>query len=72
MSKVSQICWKTEKHDPKDAELISHKLMLRAGLIYKVSSGIYTWLPLGLKVLRKIENIVTKLIFSFIINIKTR
>ena len=58
MAKVSQICWKTEKHDPKDAELVSHKLMLRAGLIYKVSSGIYSWLPMGLKVLRKVENIV--------------
>jgi prolyl-tRNA synthetase len=58
MAKVSQICWKTEKHDPKDAELVSHKLMLRAGLIYKVSSGVYSWLPMGLKVLRKVENIV--------------
>ena len=58
MSKVSQICWKTEKHDPKEAELVSHKLMLRAGLIHKVSSGIYSWLPMGLKVLRKVENII--------------
>ena len=43
---------------PQEAEVISHKLMLRAGMIRKVASGIYTWLPLGLKVLKKIENIV--------------
>jgi prolyl-tRNA synthetase len=48
----------TLKDSPQDAEVISHQLMLRAGMIRKVSSGIYTWLPLGLKVLRKIENIV--------------
>ena len=40
---------------PSEAEVVSHKLMLRAGMIRKVASGIYTWLPLGLKVLRKIE-----------------
>ncbi|MDA9876298.1 proline--tRNA ligase [Gammaproteobacteria bacterium] len=50
----------TLKDSPQDAEVISHQLMLRAGMIRKVSSGIYTWLPLGLKVLRKIENIVRK------------
>jgi len=48
----------TLKDAPQDAEVISHQLMLRAGMIRKVASGIYTWLPLGLKVLRKIENIV--------------
>ena len=48
----------TLKDAPQEAEVISHKLMLRAGMIRKVASGIYTWLPLGLKVLRKIENIV--------------
>ena len=52
----SGIC--TTKDTPSDAEVISHKLMLRAGMIRKVASGIYTWLPLGLKVLKKIENIV--------------
>jgi len=54
----SKIFIPTLKDSPKDAEVISHQLMLRAGMIRKVSSGIYTWLPLGLKVLRKIENIV--------------
>jgi prolyl-tRNA synthetase len=48
----------TVKEDPKEAEVVSHKLMLRAGFIRKLSSGIYTWLPLGLKSLRKVEQII--------------
>lgn len=48
----------TSKNPPKDAETVSHKLMHRAGLIEKISSGIYTFLPLGLRVLRNVENIV--------------
>ncbi|MCG3203007.1 MAG: Proline--tRNA ligase [Gammaproteobacteria bacterium] len=48
----------TLREVPADAEIISHQLMLRAGLIRKLAAGIYTWLPLGLRVLRKIENIV--------------
>jgi prolyl-tRNA synthetase len=48
----------TLKETPADAEIISHQLMLRAGLIRKLASGLYTWLPLGLRVLRKVENIV--------------
>lgn len=55
---LSKLLLPTLKDAPKEAEVISHKLMLRAGLVRKVASGIYTWLPLGLKVLRKIENIV--------------
>ncbi len=55
---LSKILLPTLKDAPQEAEVISHKLMLRAGMIRKVASGIYTWLPLGLKVLRKIENIV--------------
>jgi prolyl-tRNA synthetase len=54
----SKIFIPTLKDSPQDAEVISHQLMLRAGLIRKVASGIYTWLPLGLMVLRNIENIV--------------
>jgi len=54
----SQYLLSTLKEDPSDAELISHKLMLRAGMIRKVASGLYTWLPTGLRVLRKVENIV--------------
>ncbi len=54
----SKILLPTLKDAPQEAEVISHKLMLRAGMVRKVASGIYTWLPLGLKVLRKIENIV--------------
>ncbi|MDH5258001.1 MAG: proline--tRNA ligase [Gammaproteobacteria bacterium] len=48
----------TVKETPADAEVISHKLMLRAGMIRKLAAGLYTWLPLGLRVLRKVENIV--------------
>ncbi len=46
------------KDNPKEAEIVSHRLMLRAGMIRQQSAGIYSWLPLGLRVLRKIENIV--------------
>lgn len=48
----------TMKEIPVDAELISHQLMLRAGMIRKLASGLYTWLPLGLRVLHKVSNIV--------------
>ncbi|MEO8165356.1 MAG: proline--tRNA ligase, partial [Betaproteobacteria bacterium] len=48
----------TLKEAPSEAELLSHKLMLRAGLIKKLGSGLYTWMPLGLRVLRKVEQIV--------------
>ena len=54
----SKLLVPTLKDAPQEAEVISHNLMLRAGMIRKVASGIYTWLPLGLKVLKKIENIV--------------
>ncbi|PKH22821.1 proline--tRNA ligase [Enterobacterales bacterium CwR94] len=48
----------TLKETPADAEVISHQLMLRAGMIRKLASGLYTWLPTGLRVLKKVENIV--------------
>ena len=48
----------TLKEAPLDAEIVSHQLMLRAGLIKRLAGGIYTWMPLGLRVLRKVENIV--------------
>ena len=54
----SKVFLPTLKDTPQDAEVISHQLMLRSGMIRKVTSGIYTWLPIGLKVLRKVENIV--------------
>jgi len=56
--RTSQLLIATVKESPADAEVISHKLMLRAGMIRKLASGLYTWLPLGLRVLRKVENIV--------------
>ena len=48
----------TLRHDPAEAEVISHKLLVRAGLIRQVARGIYDFLPLGLKVVRKVEAIV--------------
>ena len=48
----------TLKETPSDAEISSHQLMLRAGMIRKLASGLYTWLPLGLRIMRKVENIV--------------
>jgi prolyl-tRNA synthetase len=54
----SQVLIATLKETPADAEIISHQLMLRAGLIRRLASGLYTWLPMGLKVLRKAEAIV--------------
>lgn len=54
----SQVLIATLKETPADAEIVSHQLMLRAGLIRRLASGLYTWLPMGLKVLRKAEAIV--------------
>ena len=56
--RASQTFIATLKQTPSDAEVISHQLMLRAGLIRRLASGLYTWLPVGLRVLRKIEAIV--------------
>ncbi len=56
--RISQLLLPLVKETPADAELVSHRLMLRAGLIRKLASGVYTWLPLGLKVLRKVEAVV--------------
>ncbi len=56
--RVSQWFLATQKETPNDAEIKSHQLMLRTGMIRKLGSGLYTWMPLGLKVLRKVENIV--------------
>ncbi|MCU7921963.1 MAG: proline--tRNA ligase [Candidatus Thiodiazotropha sp. (ex Dulcina madagascariensis)] len=56
--RTSQFPLHTVKETPADAEIASHKLMLRAGMIRKLAAGLYTWLPLGLRVLRKVETIV--------------
>ena len=56
--RLSQFHLRTTKETPADAEVISHQLMLRAGMIRKLASGLYTWSPLGLRVLRKVENII--------------
>ncbi|MGN6283281.1 proline--tRNA ligase [Frateuria sp.] len=56
--RLSQFHLATVKEVPTDAEIASHRLMLRAGMIRKLASGLYTWTPLGLRVLRKVENVV--------------
>lgn len=56
--RASQFFIATQKEAPNEAELVSHKLMLRAGLIKRLGSGLYSWMPLGLRVLRKVETIV--------------
>jgi prolyl-tRNA synthetase len=56
--RVSKFLLSTVKETPADAEIISHRLMLRAGMIRKLAAGLYSWLPLGLRTLRKVETIV--------------
>jgi len=56
--RMSQYFLPTLKEDPSEAQIVSHRLMLRAGMIRQSSAGIYSWLPMGLKVLRKVEQIV--------------
>lgn len=56
--RTSQLLISTLRESPADAEVISHQLMLRAGMIRRLAAGLYTWLPLGLRVLRKVEAIV--------------
>ncbi|MCA1798130.1 MAG: proline--tRNA ligase [Xanthomonadaceae bacterium] len=56
--RTSRFPLNTVKETPADAEIVSHQLMLRAGLIRKLAAGLYTWLPLGLRVMRKVERIV--------------
>lgn len=56
--RASQFLLSTLKETPADAEVVSHQLMLRAGLIRRIAAGVYTWMPLGLRVLRKVERVV--------------
>src|ERR1044071_9803438 len=56
--KTSEFFIATQKEVPAEAEVVSHRLMLRASMIRRLSSGIYTWLPLGLRALRKVEKVL--------------
>src|SRR6476619_8069501 len=56
--RMSSLFLRTLRDDPADAEVDSHRLLVRAGYIRKVAAGIYSWLPLGRRVLRKVEQIV--------------
>jgi prolyl-tRNA synthetase len=56
--KTSKFFLSTQKESPAEAEIVSHRLMLRAGIIRRVAAGIYTWLPLGMRVVRKVASIV--------------
>ena len=55
---LSRYFMPTLREDPKEAEIVSHRLMLRAGMVRQASAGIYSWLPLGFRVLKNIERIV--------------
>jgi len=56
--RASQFFISTQKEAPADADIVSQKLMLRAGFIRKVAAGVYNWMPMGLRSLKKVENIV--------------
>ena len=56
--RLSQYPISTLKEVPSDAEVVSHRLMLRAGMIRRLAAGLYTWMPLGLRTLQKVERIV--------------
>src|SRR5690554_7061894 len=56
--RATQLLIATLKETPADAEVVSHQLMLRAGMIRRLTSGLYSWLPVGLRTLRKVERIV--------------
>src|SRR5689334_24715514 len=58
--RMSQYFLPTMKENPSEAQIVSHRLMLRAGLIRQTSAGIYAWLPLGFRVLKNIERIVRR------------
>ena len=58
MLKMSTLFLRTLRDDPADAEVASHKLLVRAGYVRRIAAGIYSWLPLGFKVLRRLEEIV--------------
>ena len=58
ITRMSELFLRTLRDDPADAEVPSHKLLIRAGYIRPIGPGLYSWLPLGLRVLRKIEKIV--------------
>ena len=56
--RLSESMWQTYKEVPADAEIPSHRLLIRAGLVHKTGSGLYSYLPFGLRVLQKIEKVV--------------
>ena len=60
ITRMSHLFLRTLRDDPADAEVPSHKLLVRAGYVRRVAPGVYSWLPLGLKVLRRVEDVVRK------------
>ena len=60
ITRMSELFLRTLRDDPADAEVPSHKLLIRAGYIRPIGPGLYSWLPLGLRVLRKIEKVVAR------------
>jgi len=64
-TRLSQLFVRTLREDPVDAEVASHRLLVRAGYIRRQAPGVFAWLPLGLKVRRKIENIIREELAAF-------
>ena len=60
ITRMSELFLRTLRDDPADAEVPSHKLLIRAGYVRPIGPGLYSWLPLGLRVLRKIEQVVAR------------
>ena len=58
ITRLSHLFLRTLRDDPSDAEVLSHKLLVRAGYVRRIAPGVYSWLPLGLKVLNRIQQIV--------------
>ena len=58
ITRLSELFLRTLREDPADAEVPSHKLLVRAGYVRRVAPGVYTWLPLGLRAMRKIEDVI--------------
>ncbi|GAA3180559.1 hypothetical protein GCM10020255_074360 [Rhodococcus baikonurensis] len=58
ITRLSHLFLRTLRDDPSDAEVASHKLLVRAGYVRRIAPGVYSWLPLGLRVLREVERVV--------------
>ena len=65
ITRLSHLFLRTLRDDPADAEVLSHKLLVRAGYVRRVAPGVYSWLPLGLRTLRRVEQVVREEMNAF-------